>query len=55
MPKYIFLQNTGNKHHMKSLEEILPETTEEGYGLRTPYGTHLDLDFVKYCEDISEF
>ena len=37
------------------LEEIKPEITSEGYGLRTPYGTHLHLDFVKYCEDISKY
>jgi len=35
-----------------SLEEIQEEITSEGYGLRTPYGTHFSLDFVKYCEDI---
>ena len=38
--------------HLEVLDEIKPEVTEEGYGLRTPYGTHLDLDFVKYCEDL---
>uniref|UniRef100_H2ZNM7 Uncharacterized protein n=1 Tax=Ciona savignyi TaxID=51511 RepID=H2ZNM7_CIOSA len=37
---------------IESLEEIRPEVTSEGYGLRTPYGTHLNLDFVKYCEDL---
>jgi len=47
------IKDNKNKQPMKSLEEILPETTEEGYGLRTPYGTHLNLDFVKYCEDIT--
>ena len=38
--------------HMETLEEIEPETTSEGYGLKTPYGTHIDLDFVKYCEEL---
>nr|CAB3257866.1 KN motif and ankyrin repeat domain-containing protein 1-like [Phallusia mammillata] len=39
--------------HLEALDEIRPEVTSEGYGLRTPYGTHLNLDFVKYCEDLA--
>lgn len=39
---------------MEPLEEIQPEVTPEGFGLKTPYGTHLDLDFMKYCETLSK-
>ena len=38
---------------LDTLEEIRLETTSEGFGLRTPYGTHIDLDFMKYCEEIN--
>ncbi|XP_077965878.1 uncharacterized protein LOC120345576 isoform X1 [Styela clava] len=36
------------------LGEIRPEVTPEGYGLRTPYGTHLNLDFLQYCQNIAD-
>ncbi|CAK8676205.1 unnamed protein product [Clavelina lepadiformis] len=47
-------QNKPISQQIEALEEIKPEITAEGYGLRTPYGTHLNLDFVKYCEDLGQ-
>ncbi|XP_078484809.1 uncharacterized protein LOC100176140 isoform X1 [Ciona intestinalis] len=46
------MQDKASTNRLESLEEIRPEVTAEGYGLRTPYGTHLNLDFVKYCEEL---
>lgn len=43
----------GKDAELDELGEIHPQVTPEGYGLRTPYGTHFNLDFLKYCQNFA--
>lgn len=53
-PKDYSFHHGGSKdNEFDELGEIHPQTTTEGYGLRTPYGTHFNLDFMKYCQNFA--